>query len=426
MTCKEHTMILIRYCIAALGLIISLLTNSAHAQTPPTPEPIISGHVYTHQSQQFNAERRYMVSLPERYFASDRHYPVIYVIDGDFQFQHVSAAVKSLARMGKTPPMIVVGVAIQGPDDYLMSTTWPSSLEGDEFGGADKLQAYLAKELVPTIDSQFRTTDNKALSGYSLGGLFTLYSMISPNTPFNAFMAFSPSAWYDNYAINQKMTDFVKDKKNLPPLFISIASEQGMGVTELAEVLNTQAPKPWQVGFATFPNETHYSTAMPAILSGLAFLAPGYYTDLDPLLEMKTYQDVFDHFEAKKSQWAGFRFEWLQSYNLIKYLFISKQTDKIEAILIEANKRFPESYPELCIGFAKGFIKKQQPKIALKVLNSAEKEGVNSADWHQQVSLSYAALGKTDLAKKHHLTALDLAKKHKLESWEFWELKPTT
>ncbi|UJF21704.1 hypothetical protein [Shewanella sp. OMA3-2] len=231
-------------------------------------------------------------------------------------------------------------------------------------------------------------------------------------TSFTAFMAFSPSAWYDDYAINQKMTHFVKNKTNLPPLFLSVANEQGMGVTELVDVLNTQAPKPWQVGFSTFPNETHYSTAMPAILSGLAFLAPGYYTDLDPLLEIKTYQEVFDHFEAKKSQWAGFRFEWMQSYNLIKYLFISKQTDKIDEILIDANKRFPESYSELCIGFAKGFIKKQQPKVALKVLNSAAKEGINCADWHQQISLSYTGLGKTDLAKKH-----------KLASWEFWELK---
>ncbi|MCW3172459.1 alpha/beta hydrolase [Shewanella subflava] len=413
-----------RFQLILVSLLWGLFSRPIDANPLPPTEALTYGHVYQHDSITFAQPRRFMVSLPERYFASDRQFPVLYVIDGDFQFQHVSAAVNNLARMGKTPPMIVVGVAIQGPEDYLMSTTWPSEIEGSEFGGAAQLQAYLTHELVPLIDKQFRTTDAKALSGYSLGGLFTLYSMMQQSTPFNAFMAFSPSAWYDEYAINQKFIEYLQDKKTVAPLFISLANEQGMGVNELVATINQHAPNGWQAGFASFANETHYSTAMPSILAGLAYLAPDYYTDLDQLLEMSTYQQVFDHFQAKQSQWAGFRFEWLQAYNLIKYLFISKQTDKIDEVLLAANKRFPESYSELCIGFAKGFIKKQQPEVALKVLMSAKEDGVNSADWHQQVSESQQLLGHAALALEHHQQALNLAKKHQLASWEYWELKP--
>ena len=83
-----------------------------------------------------------MVSLPERYYASERHYPTLYVIDSDFQFQHTSALVTNLSRMGKIPPMIVIGVANQGQQDYILHTTWEAG-NNKEYGGASLFKKYL-------------------------------------------------------------------------------------------------------------------------------------------------------------------------------------------------------------------------------------------------------------------------------------------
>ena len=76
-----------------------------------------------------------MVSLPENYQETEQRYPTLYMIDGDFQFQHVSMVANNLARMGKIPPMIVIGIANQGNADYVYQTTW--SVKGEpDFGGA--------------------------------------------------------------------------------------------------------------------------------------------------------------------------------------------------------------------------------------------------------------------------------------------------
>jgi uncharacterized protein len=418
-----------------IGLALLAQTTFAAVSTPTKTtdgEPLVYGHGFNHHSTRFDAERRYLVALPERYHADRRAYPVLYVIDADFQFMHVSAAVSNLARMGKIPPMIVVGVATQGQADYLYSTTWVSQTEGADFGGADRMQGYLKDELLPLINKQYRTSGRNALAGYSLGGLFTLYSMLSIDTPFDAFLAMSPSAWYDDASassnIRQRFGDYLqrlgKRNQTPPPLFLSLANEQGMGVSELYANLSQEGPKDWQLDFQHFPDETHYSTAMPSILAGLNFLAPGYYKDLDPLLEMKDYRDVLAHFAAKRGQWAGFRFGWLQSYTLAKYLFISKQDGQMAELLAKARTEFPESHTELCIGFAKALIKKQQAQKAQEILELATDEGRESADWQQQLSLSLAAQGKPQLAQQHHRRALELAEQQGLASWEWWELAP--
>lgn len=417
-----------------LGLLIAMAAplESAHSQTATgdTPSHTVStaialtyGAAYQAPSHHFGEDRRYMVALPERYQANERHYPVIYVIDGDFQFRHVSAAVNNLTRMGKIPPMIVVGVATQGQADYIKSTTWASEREGDEFGGADTLMAYLKDELVPLIDARFRTSGKNAIAGYSLGGLFTLESMMVDGTPFSAFLAMSPSTWYDDYGINGRVAAYIKKNKVLPPLFLSVANEEGMGVQPLYELIEKALPNSGVV-FKRYPDETHYTTAMPALLDALEYLAPAYYTDLDVLVPMDNYKDVLNHFEAKRSQWAGFRFEWLQSYYLAKYFFITKQQDKVSTFLDEAQKRFPESNTELCVAMAKAYLNKQQPQEALKVLMRAEKEGEQSADWLAQMSEAKKAMGATAEAQALHSRAMALADAQGLESWEYWELNP--
>lgn len=405
-----------------LFLLLTWLFTPVQAQTP-----LNYGQVYALDSQVYHQARRYMVSLPERYHADQRTYPVLYVIDGDFQFRHVAVAVQTMARLGKTPPMIVVGVALQGQADYILSTTWPAD-DDPQYGGADKLQRYLRTELVPTIEHQYRTNGSRALAGYSLGGLFTLYSMTRPDTPFSAFLAMSPSAWYDDNGINEKVSAYLQDKNrqrdSLPPLFLSLANEQGMGVTQLLKIIKAKGPKDWRVGYHHYPEETHYSTALPALYDALVYLSPDYFTDTDVLMTFDDYRAVLQHFAAKKSLWSGFHFGWLQAYTLGKYFYYSKQTEAMSAALTEAEKSFPEDLAELSAGFAKVLNNRDQHSLAQQLLLQTPKQGKEQADWHQQLSLTYRAQGEIALADQHHRKALQLARKQGLESWEWWELEP--
>lgn len=384
--------------------------------------PIVSAYEYQHHSQILAQKRRYMVSLPERYQINQRRFPTLYIIDADFQFQHVSSIVKHLTRMGKLPPMIVVGIANQGDDDYLKTTTWPDGKD-EAFGGAAQFHTYLKQELLPTIDAQFRTDDRKALAGYSLGGLFTLYSMMQTQTPFNAFLAMSPSAWHDGNSLPKKIEPLLKQGKITSPVFISLANEEGMGVEELIKVFEQAAPEKLNWQYKHYPNENHFTTALPALYDGLQFLAPDYAIDGTDMLAIGDYKQVLAHFSQQQKNWAGFQFEWLTAYQFAKYLFWSKQLDEIDNVLKAVKEQFPESFANVSIQLAKGFNKKQDFKRVAQLLNGVKAEGETLPGWHKQMSIYYKSTDKPELAKQHQEQALMLAKKYDLESWEVWELK---
>ncbi len=400
-----------------------LLSKISFAETQKTP--INSGYMFEHQSKVLDQNRRYMVSLPERYYSNNRHYPTLYVIDGDFQFQHTSALVTNLSRMGKIPPMIVIGVANQGQQDYIYHTTWAFE-NNPEYGGASLFNRYLEQELVPLIKKNYRTTAQQALAGYSLGGLFTTYAMMQENTTFNAFLAMSPSAWFDNESLAKKLPTYISTLKNTPPtLFLSVANEEGMGVRTLVDALKekTNAKKDWNWQFKTYPEETHFSTAMPALYDALTFLAPNFYFDPQEMMKFENYHQVLDEFEKKKASWAGFQIEWLQAYQLAKYMFWSKQSADIDDFLKEISRRFPESHTEVSIQLAKGFNIKKQPERAQKLLLTIEKTSAENPLWHRQMSLSYAGLENKAKAQMHQEKALGLAKTHQLPTWLVWELQ---
>jgi len=404
-------------------IVLFLLNSTSFAETLKTP--IINGYMYEHQSTILKQNRRYMVSLPERYFSNDRNYPTLYVVDGDFQFQHTSALVTNLSRMGKIPPMIVIGVANQGQQDYIYQTTWQSE-NNSEYGGAELFNEYLEQELVPLIKQKYRTNSQQALAGYSLGGLFTTYVMMQKNTSFNAFLAMSPSAWFDNNSLAKKLPLHIsKAKKLIPTLFLSVANEEEMGVRKLVDELKKsyKGQQPWYWQFKTYPDETHFSTAMPALYDALTFLAPNFYLDPQDMLKLNSYNEVLALFEQKKKSWAGFQLEWLQAYQLAKYMFWSKQLTEVDDFLKEVMKRFPESHAEVTIQLAKGFTIKKQPKRALQLLLTVESISQNNALWHREMSLSYAALDKMKLANSHQNKTLSLAKKQQLPTWLVWELQ---
>ncbi|WP_028774535.1 alpha/beta hydrolase-fold protein [Shewanella waksmanii] len=419
--------------IALIGLLLGLLYGllAFPCMAAPVDEkssiavsrPLISGQVFSHHSSAFDYTRRVMISLPERYHLHEkRRYPVLYVVDADFQFQHVSAIALHLARMGKIAPMIVVGVANQGDSDYLYSTTWPVEGEQD-FGGAQRFQQYLSEELLPLINQQYRTNQQQALAGYSLGGLFSLYSMMQAKTPFNAFLAMSPSVWVDNYALPSLIEPLLKQDKLTGPLFVSVANEQDMGVDKLVAKLNA-IPNQLQWQFKQYPQENHFTTALPALYDGLQFLAPNYgeLSDGSDLVAMGDYKVVLNRFKQQQSHWAGFEIEWLHAYQFAKYLSWSKQYDSALEALALARKLFPQSATTLCIELAKGaLIRKQQP-LATQLLDSCQAQGQSRPFWHLQRGKLYQAAGDADLAKQHIQQAKTLAKQYQLASWEIWEL----
>ena len=106
-------------------------------------------------------------------------------------------------------------------------TPWPSSPVASwdsGYGGmADSYLAFLTDEILPRIISESRIKPEKtALAGYSLGGLFALYSAFR-TAAFQSYASVSGSLWYPGF------TSFIAS--NVPPeipdlVYISLGDKE--------------------------------------------------------------------------------------------------------------------------------------------------------------------------------------------------------
>ncbi len=408
---------LLRWCLVCCAMLSGLV------KLPPAVAASLADSQHSHFSQVLQQQRRYQVSLPERYQSSSRRYAVLYLIDADFQFEHVAATVRQLARSGRIAPLIVVGVATNGSSDYQHKTSWATAdLPGS--GGAQAMLQYLRTELQQVVNTQYRTSGQQALLGYSLGGLLSLQALLQGEGSYSAFYALSPSVWLDNQSIISRFQR--KALADLPAsrLFLSLANEAGMGVQELVSQLKQQAPATLQWQFTHFPAETHYSMALPALTAALQWDFAGHFVDFAPLLKFSDYAKVLDYFAARRQHWAGYQYDWLQAYTIAKYLWVSDQWPQAEQLLELTEQKLPGSSNELRVQLAKVLLKKQQAKLALQLLQQAPQPEYH--DWHKQMADAYAALQQPKLALQYQQQAEALAISQQLEAWEYQELEPGT
>jgi predicted alpha/beta superfamily hydrolase len=141
------------------------------------------------------------IGLPVSYATEPgKRYPVVYVTDGYWDFQKITAIHGPLVYDKYAPEFITVGMGYAGEDlNYGDLRRWELSpvqfgtpLEAS--GHAKDFLATIEKVFVPLIDKQYRTDPKmRVLGGASLGGLFTLYSMFTKPELFNAYVAVTPA-----------------------------------------------------------------------------------------------------------------------------------------------------------------------------------------------------------------------------------------
>jgi S-formylglutathione hydrolase FrmB len=122
---------------------------------------------------------KYNVYLPNGYQKSQKRYPVLYLLHGHsgnetdwVKIGKADSIANKLMETKAVAEMIIV--MPDGRNDYYLNT----------FDGKFKYEDYFIKELVPFVDSTFRTKTDKAsraLAGLSMGGYgAALYSLKHP------------------------------------------------------------------------------------------------------------------------------------------------------------------------------------------------------------------------------------------------------
>jgi predicted alpha/beta superfamily hydrolase len=184
-----------------------------------TANDSVTGDLRLHEfhSRIFRNTRLLRVWLPPRYDAPDnsaRHYPVLYLNDGQNLFDRATAfagvewqvdeTADRLIRQEVIPPLIVVGIDnTQGEriKEYLPFRSFHPPVLRPQ---GKRYPDFLMNEVMPFVYERYRIArgpENTGLGGSSLGALISLYTVIERPGIFGKVLLESPSLFVSNRRI---------------------------------------------------------------------------------------------------------------------------------------------------------------------------------------------------------------------------------
>lgn len=377
-----------------LLVIILCLTEMTYSQNP---DDLVIAKRIKINSTVLGEERTILVSTPSGYNDSNDSYQVLYIIDG---VSDLIGFVNYLSDYGICPQLIIVSVEEVNPIRDMFpskpkykrgtqpSTSWYNKKEDNELrtykpdekiGEADKYLSFIETELFPFIEKNYRTVPYRISCGHSKGGLCVTHAFLSHTNMFNAYIALSPSLYWDDGLIMktaEEKLDSLNFKRRM--LYFDIGGNEipttiGDAFT-FAQTIKTNASNDLRWKFDYLPDESHGSGTALGIINALKFIYDGWSFDIN-----KINTDGFcaiDSFYKRESEKYGYEITYdvglLNSYGW-NFLRNGKSEEAI-AIFKENVRRFP-----------------------------------NSPDAYNYLGEGYLAAGKTEMAIKSYEKAIELA-----------------
>lgn len=362
-----------------------------------TSASVHSSEIFTMKSKLLDEGITARVALPESYEHSDSfQYPVLLVMDGSTQFEHIAGNINFLGTFSIVPEMIVVGVSAKNRLKRFTHTKMEAYAERS--GGAEQYTQFLRDELMPALKKKYRVSPYTVVTGHSLSGLYTSYLATHHSDFINAAISVSPSLWWDDFALIKDIK--VAEQETEKPAarwFVSMANEpneMAEGYERLLKVLEAKPEPAFNWEAKPFPSETHDSTPLIGNVEGLKSVFRGF--NAVPNIEIKSLEQL-QAFYADYEKTVGYGFPMsVQQYNVygLKAAY-EGQVDWGQAILEKGVEVFDQS-EVLWDSLATVYAMNDNNESALKASNKA----VQFAREHQSKYISEIETQNSDLKKQ--------------------------
>ncbi len=204
-----------------------LVAAPAVSQEARDGEPVPIGTFKQLHSDVLDEDRLLLVCLPRDYEESLMSYPVLFVLYGDQVRGYFAEAVHIVDRLseeGSIPKMIIVGVA--NVDRYRDLS--PVGRQGRS-SGIEPFFRFVAEELVPFLESEYRTKDYRVLMGPQAGAAFGLYALAKRQGLFDAFVIENPFRSAPVHDVLTAMMEELVDEGLASPAFLHITCPDSEG-----------------------------------------------------------------------------------------------------------------------------------------------------------------------------------------------------
>ncbi|SEN01443.1 hypothetical protein SAMN05444354_12852 [Stigmatella aurantiaca] len=270
--------------LATWVLFLTCASCASHRPVPKPP-PVAPGEAFTLPSAILQETRRINVYVPPRSAQEDAgRYPVLYMPDGGLaeDFPHVAETVDAAIRAGQLRQVFVVGIE---NTERRRDMTGPTEVAEDRaiaprVGGSAAFRRFLREELMPEVRRRYPVTDETAIIGESLAGLFIVETFFLEPELFGTFIALSPSLWWNGEELVRKAGERLQARPELRGgLYLASADEDNIvpAAARLAETLRASAPAGLRWRYEPRPDLRHdniYRSLAPRVLRQWLPLGP--------------------------------------------------------------------------------------------------------------------------------------------------------
>jgi predicted alpha/beta superfamily hydrolase len=242
--------------------------------------PLTIGETFTLPSATLKETRRINVYLPPAYTeTATTRLPVLYMPDGGMaeDFLHIAGLVQVLTGNGTMRPFILVGIEnTERRRDMTGPTEDPEDRKiAPRVGGSQAFRTFIREELMPAVRARYRTTDETAIVGESLAGLFVVETFLAEPGLFDTYIAFDPSLWWNKEALVKHASTALKagrDRRRTIYLSSSDEPELAAGAARFAALLNAEGGSQLSWTYVPMPSEKHSTIYHPAAMAAFRAL----------------------------------------------------------------------------------------------------------------------------------------------------------
>jgi hypothetical protein len=260
-------------------------TGIAYAQAHPQAFPkvtIAGSELRTVKSTSTGRDNDLYIHIPSNYGQDKtKKYPVLYILDGQWDFKLMDSVLGGLVYDKFVPEMIMVGITYSGDNaDYgglrAMDYTPTADRGVKGSGNGPNFLKFLKTELIPFIEANYRADPaRRFLQGSSYAGLFTLYAMFADPGLFSGYLSASPAVPFgDGYVFKQE-AEYSRAHKELPvKLFLAVGGSEGLTapVREFMRTLQSRGYKGLKLEARVIEGERHAGNKPETFNRGLRFL----------------------------------------------------------------------------------------------------------------------------------------------------------
>ncbi len=250
---------------------------------PPSYPPVSLQHtaLVPYYSQVMQRGFQLSVFTPWNYTQTMERYPVMYLLDAEFNFPLMLGLQDGAHFGGKTPMMMIVAVGYGEPYGVMMkerardfTPVYVGQIENS--GKADRYLKFVEQELIPFVEGTYRTQPTeRVLVGHSFSGVFATYTAFKKPGLFRRIMAGSPSLQHFQGALLAELDRFVVTA-NVPPLRMDLsfgAQELNMATYPVFEQRVKAVNLPGvKIRTTVYPDENHTSVKAVAFAQAMRWL----------------------------------------------------------------------------------------------------------------------------------------------------------